>query len=510
MDMRPPLHIPAPPTFRPGIAYAVAAGLAVAGGAVAAVGWGHLARAPFLTMVPVVVLSAWLGGVGPGALSAVLAGVFVNVAALARATGWRLGAEEATATAAFLALSALLVAAVGAIRHGFAERAARERAVRESEARFRTLVETIPQLVFTLAPDGTPDFHSPQFLAYTGLDNDRILAAGWADRFHPDDRARARADWEAGFAAGGAVSGEYRLRGRDGVHRWFLVSAVPLHDAGGRVVKWFGTFTDIEAQKEVERHKSEAIAARDVFLSVASHELKTPVTAALLQAQQALRSLDRDPPDAARARGQVAAAAASVERLGRLVEALLDVSRLATGRAVLARRRYDLSDAVRQAAARLAEPAARAGSALELEVEPEVACEGDRLRVEQVLTNLASNALKYGAGRPVTLSLRKEGGRAVLRVRDRGIGIPAADLERIFGRFERAHEARHYGGLGLGLWIAREIVEASGGTISAASAPGEGSTFTVSLPLAPAEAQAPAAKAGAGVSPAAPAPPRAP
>ncbi|ACG71637.1 multi-sensor signal transduction histidine kinase [Anaeromyxobacter sp. K] len=509
MDMRPPLRIPPPPALRRAPAYAVSASLAVAGAALAAAGAEHLARAPFVPVIPFVLLSAWLGGVGPGIFAALLSALGVNLVLLGPASGWSFGARELTATGAFVALSALLVAAVGAIRDGFVERAARERAVRESEERFRTLVETIPQLVFTLAPDGTPDFHSPQFQAYTGLDNEAIRAAGWEAQFHPDDRARARADWAAGFAARRTVSGEYRLRGHDGGYRWFLVSAVPLREAGGRVVKWFGTFTDIEAQKEVERHKSEAIAARDVFLSVASHELKTPVTAALLQTQQALRTLDRDPPDAGRARGQVASAAGSVERLGRLVEALLDVSRLATGRAALERRRFDLSDAVRQAAARLAEPAARAGSALELEVEAGIACEGDRLRIEQVLTNLASNALKFGAGRPVTIALRREGGRAVLRVRDRGIGIPATDLERIFGRFERAHEARHYGGLGLGLWIAREIVEASGGTIGAESTPGEGATFTVALPLAPADPER-AGAPGAAVSPAAPAPRRAP
>ncbi|ABC80143.1 sensor histidine kinase [Anaeromyxobacter dehalogenans] len=507
--MRRLLRIPPPPALRPAVAYGLAVALPVACTFALLAAPGVL-RARFVPMLPAVLLAAWLGGAGPGVVATLLSALGVNLSVMGPATGWAPGGRELAATPAFLMVATLLVLACAAIRTGYAERAARERAVRESEARFRTLVETIPQLVFTLAPDGRPDFHSPQFEAYTGLDNEAILAAGWAAQFHPDDRARARADWEAGFAAGRAVSGEYRLRGRDGGHRWFLVSAVPLRDAGGRVVKWFGTFTDIEAQKEVERRKSEAIAARDVFLSVASHELKTPVTAALLQAQQALRSLDRDPADARRARGQLAAAAASVERLGRLVEALLDVSRLATGRAALERRRYDLSDAVRQAAARLAEAAARVGSALELDVEPGLACEGDRLRIEQVLTNLASNALKYGAGRPITIGLRREGGRAVLRVRDRGIGIPPADLERIFGRFERAHEARHYGGLGLGLWIAREIVEGSGGTICAESAPGEGATFTVSLPLAPPAAQAAAAPGGAGVSPAAPAPPRAP
>ena len=122
---------------------------------------------------------------------------------------------------------------------------------------------------------------------------------------------------------------------------------------------------------------------------------------------------------------------------------------------------------------------------------------GDRLRLEQVFTNLLGNAIRFGAGRPVSVSLRRLGERAVLRVSDRGIGISPEDQARIFDRFERAVSVRNFGGLGLGLWISRQIVEASGGAIRVESAPGRGAAFTVELPVS-AEAGARPAPAGPG------------
>ncbi len=109
----------------------------------------------------------------------------------------------------------------------------------------------------------------------------------------------------------------------------------------------------------------------------------------------------------------------------------------------------------------------------------------DRTRLEQIASNLVSNAVKYGRGRPISVRVRAEGARVRLEVEDRGIGIAPGDQERIFGRFERAVSSRNYAGLGLGLWIVRRIVEAHGGTIAVRSAPGEGSTFTMDLPLIP-------------------------
>ena len=138
---------------------------------------------------------------------------------------------------------------------------------------------------------------------------------------------------------------------------------------------------------------------------------------------------------------------------------------------------------VRSVAGRLTDQALKAGSALEVRMEEPLWGLWDRFRLEQVVGNLISNALKYGQGQPVEISVTKEDGWAVLAVRDRGIGIAPEDHTRIFERFERAVSNRHYGGLRLGLWIARQVVEASAGTISVESETGQGSCFTVRLPL---------------------------
>jgi signal transduction histidine kinase len=167
----------------------------------------------------------------------------------------------------------------------------------------------------------------------------------------------------------------------------------------------------------------------------------------------------------------------------RLGAALLDVSRITSGRLELAREETDLAELARDAAARLAEEAAEAGSPIACETPAPVVARVDPARVEQVFQNLLSNAVKYGSGKPVRVAVRAAEGRAHIEVHDAGIGIGAADQGRIFGRFERAVSGRNYAGLGLGLWIARRIVEAHGGTIRVASAPGAGSTFTVELPL---------------------------
>jgi signal transduction histidine kinase len=137
---------------------------------------------------------------------------------------------------------------------------------------------------------------------------------------------------------------------------------------------------------------------------------------------------------------------------------------------------------VRSVVARLNEQALRAGSPIRATLRGKLCGTWDRFRVEQLVTNLLTNAIKYGAGKPVEVAVEEEGEHAVLRVRDHGIGIAAEDQARIFERFERAVSNRHYGGLGLGLWIARQVVEASEGTLAVESTPGEGSCFTVRLP----------------------------
>jgi PAS domain S-box-containing protein len=231
----------------------------------------------------------------------------------------------------------------------------------------------------------------------------------------------------------------------------------------------------------------DAVRLRDEFLGIASHELKTPLTPLRLKLQMLQRQMSGAPQESTplateRVSESLEVALRQVRKLAHLVDSLLDVSRITAGRLRLELEELDLSSVAAELLSRFSPSAVQHGCALELHAPGPVFGRWDRLRVEQVVTNLLSNALKYGAGRPVVIRVEEDGERARLTVKDQGIGIAEADLTRIFERFERAVSDRHYGGLGLGLYITRQIVEAFGGTVRVASQPGQGSTFTLELP----------------------------
>ncbi len=244
------------------------------------------------------------------------------------------------------------------------------------------------------------------------------------------------------------------------------------------------------ARREVEalaQDLQKALQIRDDFLSVASHELKTPLTSLQLQLQLLWRSLpetdSHGQPHPARKR--IEATRRPAERLHQLVNNLLDVSRIRAGRLALEHETVDFAALLQDVVTRAEADAAGAGCRLVLRAQSPVVGRWDRLRLEQVVTNLLSNAIKYGASNPVELSVLQDGSTARLTVRDNGIGIAPEHQARIFQRFERAVSERHYGGFGLGLWIVRQIVESLGGDIRVESLPGQGATFTVSLPIEP-------------------------
>jgi signal transduction histidine kinase len=228
----------------------------------------------------------------------------------------------------------------------------------------------------------------------------------------------------------------------------------------------------------------EAVRERDEFISVAAHELRTPLTALQLKLEVLKQGIRRESGEAAeeKVRERLAGAMRQTQRLGSLVERLLDVSRIVGGRLELERADVELTRLTERVVGDFREQAEEAGSELRLSIDGPLHGSWDPVRLEQVLGNLLSNAIKYGPGRPIDVRLERNDGAARLSVQDRGIGISSQDLRRIFGRFERAAPVRHYGGLGLGLYIARHIVEAHGGTITAESVPGEGSTFFVERP----------------------------
>ena len=228
----------------------------------------------------------------------------------------------------------------------------------------------------------------------------------------------------------------------------------------------------------------DAVRVRDEFLSVASHELRTPITTLSLQIDGLPRALQQQvgeplPENLAR---RLTLIRRQADRLAALVSSLVDVSRISSGKLELSRERADLAEIVRSVAERFGDDARRSGSSVALDGQGPIWGEFDVSRVDQVVTNLVSNAIRYGLGKPITIGVAREGARARFWVQDRGIGIPAQHHGRIFQQFERVVPSTSYAGLGLGLWISRQLVEAMGGTISVRSEVDAGSVFTVELP----------------------------
>jgi len=253
-------------------------------------------------------------------------------------------------------------------------------------------------------------------------------------------------------------------------------------------VDLFRTKVDIKHLQEAERALKQAVQVRDDFLSIASHELKTPITPLQLQIQGFIRmietgSIATTPPE--KLKHMLAVSDSQVSRLGRLIEQLLDISRINEGRLDLQLQTTNFAEVVRVALEALVHEIEASECKLILDLDPNIEGTWDKFRLEQVVINLLANAMKYGCGRPIRILLSRHQNQARFAVIDAGIGIAKEDHLRIFERFERAVPNRNYGGLGLGLYISRQIVEFHRGTIAVESAPGQGAVFTVELPLIP-------------------------
>jgi signal transduction histidine kinase len=235
------------------------------------------------------------------------------------------------------------------------------------------------------------------------------------------------------------------------------------------------------------RETQRAVRLRDDFLSVASHELRTPLTSLMITLGRLLRSRTADkqlPPEALY--GGLDRVSRNAERLRRLTDELLDVTRIEQGRLDIRPTAVDLSALMRQVVDDLRFELVSAGCQTLIDAPDQpVAGLWDPSRLEQVLTNLITNALKFGPGHPIEIRVRSAAEVAELSVRDHGVGIEPARQPYIFERFERAVSTTNYGGLGLGLYIARRIALAHGGDLQVASEPGHGATFTLTLPLVP-------------------------
>jgi len=378
------------------------------------------------------------------------------------------------------------------------ERKLSEATLLESEERYRYLAESIPQLVWTADTAGILTDVNQRWCTFTGLTLAQVHAEGWQTVVHPDDTPELFQNWAMAQQDGTYYQAEGRMRRADGVYRWHLHQAVPLKNEQGQVIKWFGTATDIEDQKQLEQQRIELLkqeqAAReqaetanrlkDEFLAVLSHELRTPLNpilgwSQLLQTQklnsaktiEALKTIERN-----------------AKLQAQLIEDLLDVSRILQGKLNLNVTPVNLSAIINGAI----ETVRLAAEAKSIKIQTMLASNvgqvaGDPSRLQQVVWNLLSNAIKFTpSGGLVEIRLEHLDSAAQITVIDNGKGISLQFLPYVFDYFRQADSTttRKFGGLGLGLAIVRHLVELHGGTVQAESlGEGLGATFKVKLPL---------------------------
>jgi PAS domain S-box-containing protein len=397
---------------------------------------------------------------------------------------------------------------VGGMAIDITDRLRAEEELRRSEELFRTLADSIPQLAWMARPDGHIFWYNRRWYDYTGTTPEQMAGWGWQSVHDPAELPRVLASWRAALAAGEAWEDTFPLRRHDGQMRWHLSRALPVRDEQGQVVRWLGTNTDISERRQMEEALRQADRRKDEFLAMLAHELRNPL-APIRTALHLLGQPDAAGADARQAREMVAR---QVQNLVRLVDDLLDVSRITRGKIQLRVEPLELAAVVGRAveATRPLIDANRHHLTVALPAEP-LWVEGDPTRLEQVFTNLLNNAAKYTErGGSIWVTGERQGGAALVRVRDTGFGIPAAVLPHVFELFTQSDRTldRSQGGLGIGLTLVKTLVELHGGTVEADSGgPGQGSEFVVRLPLGR-EAGAPAPvtgqAAGAGSAPGSP------
>ncbi|HXE56536.1 MAG TPA: PAS domain S-box protein [Gemmatimonadales bacterium] len=377
-----------------------------------------------------------------------------------------------------------------------------ERALRESEALYRGLAESMPQIVFTTTPDGRTDYVNSAFTHYTGLERSSAAGDGWVALLHPDDVEATTARWAATLAAGEPAEFEFRYRRRDGSHRWHVARVVPVRSPEGAIIKWVGTASDIHERKEFERFLREQsvgleqrVAERtaelqesydqlEAFSYSVSHDLRAPIraiqgfTEAILDESgarltaESLEYADR--------------IVAATRRMDSLIRDLLAFSRVS--RLQLSLEPLSLRSVVDEALSHSALEREEREATVDADIPPSVGVLGHRTTLVQVIRNLLSNAFKFTRpGERPRVRIRCErrddalGCRIRFWVEDEGIGIARRHFDRIFGVFERLHGEARFAGTGVGLAIVKKGVERMGGSVGVESEEGRGSRFWVEL-----------------------------
>jgi PAS domain S-box-containing protein len=355
--------------------------------------------------------------------------------------------------------------------------------LRRQEKKLRDVIETMPTFAWTALPDGSVDFVNRHWQEYTGLSTEKTVGSGWEAAVHPEDLKRHAEKWRASVASGAPFENEVRYRrAADGQYRWFLARAVPLRDARGKIVKWYGISTDIEDRKRAEQLQSDLAHINRVNMmgeltASLAHEIKQPIAAAITSANSCIEWLAHEPPNLDRAR----AAAARIDKYGNRAAEIIDRIRSLYKKSPPRRELVDVNGIIEEMLPLLKGEETRYSVAMRTELAAELPkIMADRVQLQQVFMNLTLNAIEAmnDSGGELTVKSELQDGQLQFSVSDTGVGLLAENANQIFNAFFTTKPQ----GSGMGLAISRSIVESHGGRLWATANSGRGATFHFTLP----------------------------
>jgi PAS domain S-box-containing protein len=366
-----------------------------------------------------------------------------------------------------------------------------EARIKQAEYELQMIVDAIPALAWSATPDGAADFVNKGWTNYTGLSLEQTRGIGWSNAIHPDDRPAFVEHFREVVLAGEAYEDEARIRQKNGQYRWFLVQALPLRDESGRIIKWYGSCTDIEDRKQAEEdlreaqaelsHVSRVTTLGELTASIA-HEVNQPLTAIAANSDACLRWLSRNPPRLDEVRTSIEAMISDCNRASSVIAKVRALAK----KSDLQKTAINVNDVIRDSTALVQRELHSRSVSLAHDLSAKLPpVFGDRVQLQQVIINLIMNGIESMSAvtnRPHTMLLRSDrdgGGNVIVELQDSGVGI---DPERIDRLFEPFFTTKH-NGLGMGLSISRSIVEAHGGRLTATSDGKTGATFRFTLPF---------------------------
>lgn len=350
-----------------------------------------------------------------------------------------------------------------------------QQTLEEREQKFRLLADSMPQFVWTGDPMGNLNYFNQSVYNYSGLSELEVEEKGWLEIVHPDDREENIKTWLHAVNTGTNFIFEHRFKRADGQYRWQLSRAIPQKDKEGNISMWVGTSTDIQEIKELDEQK-------DLFIGIASHELKTPITT-IKGYVQLLQSIYGDGTDML-LKDSLATIDRQIINLTTLIADLLDLSKIKSGSLHLAKEDFDINEMVEEIITNTRQ--VNPGHNIVFSKIEKAIVYGDKDRLGQVLINFLTNAIKYSPdSKTVIVKISADSQDTVVSVHDSGIGISKADQQKIFERFYRVEgkNEKTFPGFGIGLFIAAEIIRNHSGNIGVTSEQGKGSIFYFSLPV---------------------------